>query len=143
MANLELAREINAPVERVFQAWSDPAQMQQWFFPNEDMSCTVTADFRVGGNYEVLMHSAAKDKTFKHFGTYEAIEPNRRIVFTWNSPFVENTRVTLSFAPVGKGTQLQLHHEFFEDDAIKQQHNDGWHGCLQQLTNHLNATVAA
>jgi len=31
---LVIKRTFAAPVERVYQAWTDPAQMAQWFSPN-------------------------------------------------------------------------------------------------------------
>ena len=49
--SLEIVRFINAPTDRVYDAWADPGQLRQWFGPENVRTRNITADLRVGGKY--------------------------------------------------------------------------------------------
>ena len=46
-----LSRVIAAPRERVFQAWTDPKQVVQWFGPDGFTVESLECDIRVGGRW--------------------------------------------------------------------------------------------
>ena len=49
-----LCRVIDAPIEKVFAAWTDPQQITQWFGP-EGFSCdTSECDIREGGHWRFV-----------------------------------------------------------------------------------------
>jgi uncharacterized protein YndB with AHSA1/START domain len=49
--SLEIKRVIKAPRQRVYAAWTDPAQMKQWFGPEKVQTRELIADARVGGEF--------------------------------------------------------------------------------------------
>jgi hypothetical protein len=49
--SLEIIRFINVPPARVYDAWTDPEQLRQWFGPENVRTRNITADVRVGGKY--------------------------------------------------------------------------------------------
>ena len=49
-----LSRVIAAPRERVFQAWTDPAQIGQWFGPDGFKVETLECDIRPGGRWRFI-----------------------------------------------------------------------------------------
>jgi len=49
-----LTRVIAAPRARVFQAWTDPAQITQWFGPDGFQVETLECDLRVGGRWRFV-----------------------------------------------------------------------------------------
>jgi uncharacterized protein YndB with AHSA1/START domain len=49
-----LTRVIAAPRERVFQAWTDPKQIQQWFGPDGFKVASLECDIRVGGRWRFI-----------------------------------------------------------------------------------------
>ena len=49
--SLEIIRFINAPPARVYDAWTDPAQLREWFGPENVRTRSITADVRAGGKY--------------------------------------------------------------------------------------------
>src|SRR4029077_14841277 len=60
-----LSRVIAAPRERVFQAWSDPKQITQWFGPDGFKIESLECDIRAGGGrglrfYRTAGHPQAK-----------------------------------------------------------------------------------
>lgn len=53
---LVVSRMINAPRERVFAAFSDPANMSLWWGPNGFTTTTYEMAFKVGGVWRYVMH---------------------------------------------------------------------------------------
>lgn len=49
-----LSRVIAAPRERVFEAWSDPKQITQWFGPEGFKVESLECDIRVGGRWRFI-----------------------------------------------------------------------------------------
>lgn len=51
-----ITRLINAPRERVWQAWSNLDALSQWWGPNGFTTTTEEFDFSVGGKWKFIMH---------------------------------------------------------------------------------------
>ncbi|MEW6436888.1 MAG: SRPBCC family protein [Pseudomonadota bacterium] len=49
-----LSRVIDAPRERVFQAWTDPKQIVQWFGPDGFKVESLECDIRAGGRWRFI-----------------------------------------------------------------------------------------
>jgi len=49
-----LSRVLAAPRERVFQAWTDPAQITQWFGPDGFTVESLECDIRPGGRWRFI-----------------------------------------------------------------------------------------
>jgi uncharacterized protein YndB with AHSA1/START domain len=135
---LQIVRFLAAPVERVFSALTDPAQMSRWFFAGEAWTAEATNDLRVGGEYRVTMISDAGDRIVCS-GVYRAIEPPSRLVFTWTSYAVTDTVVTVELRVLGNGTELTLTHDGLVDAGVRELHGQGWGGCLASLERYLSA----
>jgi len=50
-----ITRIFDAPRERVFEAWTDPGAVVDWFGPGHMTTERVHIDLRVGGRYELTM----------------------------------------------------------------------------------------
>lgn len=136
---LTVERTIQAPPETVFNAWLDPEMMRRFLMPRETMSVpSASNDPREGGRFDILMRS--DDREFPHWGIYREIRPHDRLVFTWQSPFsVEDSTVTLTFAPVDSGTHVTLTQVRFHDAEARDSHANGWTGILESLAKKLAA----
>ena len=55
--SLTLKRRLNAPPEKVYAAWTDPAQISKWFGPDAGPVTRAETDVRVGGRFHVVFHS--------------------------------------------------------------------------------------
>ena len=52
---LVLTRVISAPRERVYEAWTKPEQIAQWFAPKPFQLIIHKMDFRPGGRFSMAM----------------------------------------------------------------------------------------
>jgi uncharacterized protein YndB with AHSA1/START domain len=135
---LVIDRVFTAPPDRVFAAWTDTAQLAEWYGP-EGMKAEIFAnDLTVGGQYSLVMKSAEGE--YHLSGEYEEIEPPRKLVFTWKwKTSDETTRVTIELRPQGDGTHLRLTHTGFAEAEQASSHDQGWSSSLNELERYLAA----
>jgi uncharacterized protein YndB with AHSA1/START domain len=121
-----------APIDEVYDAWTEPKTMARWLSPIGHSE--VEADVRVGGTFRVVMG----DMRIEHTGEYLAVEPPRRLSFTWQSPYTgdEPSVVTVILTADGEGTHLLLVHERLPDGEAES-HRGGWGAILQRLATEV------
>jgi uncharacterized protein YndB with AHSA1/START domain len=134
--SLTLKRRIKAPPAQVFEAWTDPKKLVQWFGPAETVARSVRAqvDLRPGGRYQMNFQTEDGER-HQVGGVYREVVPDRRLVFTWawHSTPERESLVTVTLASDGEGTLLTLHHEQFFDQKARDGHERGWTGTLDKL----------
>jgi len=109
-----LTRLFDAPRELVFNAWTDPAHIDQWWGPNGCRNETFEMDVRPGGMWRYVMH--APDGTdYDNRSVYHEVVAPERLVYTQGSD-IENDpaafHVTVTFAALGNATQLTIRMRF-------------------------------
>ena len=84
--NVVVTRILDAPVEEVWKAWSDPEYVMQGWGPTGFTSPRAEMDFRVGGASLVCMRALAEygGQDMYHTWTYTEIDPYERIEFIQN-----------------------------------------------------------
>ncbi len=75
---LVLERIIDAPPEKVFKAYTDPAILAQWFAPKPWKIVDPIIEPRVGGRFNFTMHGP-DGEVFPNSGVFLDVVPNRRI----------------------------------------------------------------
>ena len=135
--SLQIKRVIKAPRDRVYAAWTDPAQMKQWFGPENVQTRHLIADPRVGGEFRWdLTNSEGEKMTMR--GEYRELLPNKKIVFTWQWEDDEDWEnhtsiVTVELADRDGGTELRLTHEQLPNEESRNGHTRGWNSALDKL----------
>ncbi|MDT2022269.1 SRPBCC family protein [Methylocella sp. CPCC 101449] len=147
--DLVLEREIDVPVEWVWQAWTDPESIKHWFVPKPWTVTECEIDLRVGGGFRSVMRSP-EGQEFPNLGCYLEIVPMKRLIFTDTllpgfrpapKPFFT---AGLFLEPNGKGTRytaIAVH----GDAASRKTHEDmgfydGWSTVVDQMVAHIKAT---
>jgi uncharacterized protein YndB with AHSA1/START domain len=136
---VEIERRLPAPVDEVFRWWTDPERLREWMSPVGTVEAEV--DLRVGGAIRIVMKGDGRE--IEHRGTYLEIEPPRRLVFTWASPYTgpEPSIVTVELAPDGASvTRLRLNHRRLPEVAAAS-HRGGWGSMLDRLGEQLRAAA--
>jgi uncharacterized protein YndB with AHSA1/START domain len=134
---LEIERLIPAPPERVFEYWTEPELLAQWFGPEGCDIPTRSLDVRPGGKWRTIIRSPdGKLRTVS--GVYNTIERPRRLVFTWGWDDEDGVRgheteVTVTLEPTPGGTRLKLVQQDFENSEVRNLHNGGWSSSFNKL----------
>ena len=140
--SLEIKRLIKAPRDRVYAAWTDPAQMKQWFGPENVQTHDLIADARVGGEFRWdLANSEGEKMTMR--GEFRELDPDRKVVFTWHWDDDEDwgnhiSVVTVELEDVDGGTELRLTHERLPSEQSRDGHTGGWNSALDKLQEFLS-----
>ena len=138
--SVTLKRRLAAPPEKVYAAWTNPAQLAQWFGPSQTIEGSVQAemDVRVGGRFRACFKT--DDGEYHEVsGVYREVVPDQKLVFTWawyTTPERESL-VTVFIRGEGEGSMLTLTHEQFFDEAARDGHKRGWTGTLDKLERYL------
>ncbi|MGQ0642082.1 MAG: SRPBCC family protein [Gemmatimonadaceae bacterium] len=82
---LRVAQVIRADREKLFRAWTDPAEPVHWWRMEEKgwAFAGATIDLRVGGRYRLGMTSP-EGKTHVAVGEYGVLDRPKRLAFTWD-----------------------------------------------------------
>lgn len=160
---LEMTRVIKASRQRVFDAWTRPEFIRQWFGP-EVKKCTLAeTDPRVGGAYTLELRGEPCEgesvesgdsvdsgdsikggidmsRTSRASGRYIKVDPFDLLQFTWKGdwePDGPETLVTVALRDVEGGTEIKLTHERFATDASRDAHQHGWAESMDKLVRFL------
>ena len=135
-----LRRVFRAPPALVFDAFTKPGMLEEWWGPKGYEVPVVDIDLRVGGAYRFEMARPGGERAVLA-GEFRAIERPRKLSYTWNwvegGPFKEETLVTLEFKDHAEGTELVLTHEGFDDPEIRDQHDEGWSSSFNCLDSYF------
>ena len=134
---VEIHRLLPASIGEVFRWWTDPDRLQEWMTPVGTVEAEV--DLRVGGRLRIVMKGDGR--VIEHTGEYLEIDPPRRLVFTWMSPYTGSlpSVITVELRPAGDDlTDLRLVHSRLPDEAAPW-HRGGWDAMLDRLGGRLNA----
>jgi uncharacterized protein YndB with AHSA1/START domain len=139
--SLHIKRFINAPRASVYAAWTDPAQLKEWWGPETVRTRNFAADVRVGGKYRWDLINQ-EDEEMSVFGEYRELVPEKKIVFTWKWDDDDvwenrNSVVTVELFDAAGGTELHLRHEQLPSTESRDRHNEGWNSVLDQLEKFL------
>lgn len=134
---LVLTRTLNAPIELVFEAWTDPKHLVRWWGPMDFTLPHCEQDFRVGGKYRFCMRAPDGCDHWVR-GEYTYINAPSRLVFTWlrednDGDIWCDTIVEITLVRRGASTVLTLNQTTFATEAHCKEHADGWSACLDRM----------
>ncbi|WP_246784860.1 SRPBCC family protein [Bradyrhizobium sp. S69] len=115
---LVVTRSFNGPARLVFEAWTRPELLKQWWVPKSTgmslLSCEM--DVRVGGKYRFEFgHGASKPMAF--FGSYIDVTPYARLVWT-NDESDDGAVTTVTFEEKDDQTLLVMHERYSSKEAL-------------------------
>jgi uncharacterized protein YndB with AHSA1/START domain len=138
---LRLSRRFRAPRDRVFDAWTDPEVLRQWWAAGETWETpTAEVDLRPGGRYRLSMRDTGTGAVHTIVGEYTEIRRPERLAYTWtweSNPEEmkgsEESLVEVDFVEDGDETEVVLTHSGFANAEIRAMHEHGWTACLDNL----------
>jgi uncharacterized protein YndB with AHSA1/START domain len=136
-----VVRRFNAPPERVYDAWLDPAMIGGWMFGpalRDEEVVSLSIDARVGGAFSFVVRRQGQE--IDHIGEYLEMDRPRRLAFAWGvrQDPPQMSRILLDLAPRDSGSELALTHELHPDWAdFKSQSEAAWGRMLDALALRL------
>jgi uncharacterized protein YndB with AHSA1/START domain len=134
----------DAPPQRVFNAWADPAAKARWFGPPEKPDYTL--DFRVGGG-EHFITEGPDGARYSFDAVYQDIVPGARIIHAYDM-HRDGVRISVSLATVeleaqGEGTRLTVteHGVYLDGHDTPAQREHGTKALMGALGAYLRESV--
>jgi uncharacterized protein YndB with AHSA1/START domain len=133
---VRLERTFHADIDRVFRAFTDPAELVHWWGPMDVRTSVAEIDLRVGGECRWVMHPSGQVAVL--YGQIVDLDPPQLLVMTnrWDGQD-EESLVTLRLTSVPSGTHLELIHQRLPARADPDQYRQGWEAALASLTRYL------
>ena len=124
---------INAPVDRVWSAYTTPDDIKQWNAASDDWHTTQsTVDLREGGSFSSRMEAKDGSFGFDFAGTYTKVVPNQLIEYS----FGERGAV-VEFNRAAEGVTVRVTFDAEEQHSAEQQ-RQGWQSILDNFARYVH-----
>jgi uncharacterized protein YndB with AHSA1/START domain len=108
---LTLTRTFDAPRQLVWDAYTVPEQLAQWWGPNIFRTPleTITVDLRPGGDFKLTMVSSVDGTRYPSEMEFREVVPIERLVYGWETQThgVDAGEVTVTLTEEGGRTHLE------------------------------------
>lgn len=150
--DIVITRIIDAPLEMVWKAWTDPEMVMRWWGPKYYTSPWCKIDLRVGGKFIFAMRAPKEQGGMENFtaGVYQKIVPLERLEFTQGladkdgnridpaeigmpPDFPKEIRTVIVFRPKGNMTELTITEHDWTPGQMMVYSYAGMHQCLDKM----------
>lgn len=134
---LSLKRTFNAPISLVWEAWTQPEHIAEWWNPKGIKTKVIEHDFRVGGKWKYSM-PMPNGKEFIAEGEYVEIVEFEKIVSSANfKPVTEGVEIQALFKANGNKTDFTFNvvhpTEAYKIQQEKMGIMNGWGPVFERL----------
>lgn len=142
--DLTISRLLQAPRAKIWQAWSDPTHLKEWWCPKPWVTEVRAFDFRPGGAFHTCMRGPEGNSS-DNPGCFLDILPQTRIVMSscllgdWRpapTPWMPMSAI-ITLADEAGGTRYSAHVMHATPEARAQHEqmgfHEGWGICIEQL----------
>ncbi|RYE18629.1 MAG: polyketide cyclase [Sphingobacteriales bacterium] len=120
---------VGAPVEKVWNYWSDPKHITQWSAASDDWHTPrAENDLRVGGQFSSRMEAKDGSFGFDFGGTYDAVDEHKQIAYTLG----DGRKVDIQFTTNGDQTDIVQTFDPESTNPIEMQ-REGWQAILNNF----------
>jgi uncharacterized protein YndB with AHSA1/START domain len=140
---IRIERVFDAPRDRVFAVYTDPALIPEWWGPYGTTTTVDKMDARTGGDWRFVVRD--KDGTESGFrGAYREVTPPERIVqtFEWEGMPGYVSLETATFEDLGDRTRVVTTSVFYTTEERDGMIQSGMEGGMQETYARLDALLA-
>jgi uncharacterized protein YndB with AHSA1/START domain len=124
----------NAPIAKVWSAYTTPADIKVWNTASDDWHTTAASvDLRVGGAFSSRMEAKDGSVGFDFAGTYTKLVPHQRIEYSFG-----DRAGVVEFIPAAQGVTVRVTFDSETTHSTEQQ-RDGWQAILNNFAKHVQA----
>ena len=117
---IHIERSFNAPLQLVWDAWTKPEILDQWWAPKPWKTNTVSMDFKLGGSWIYNM-DGPDEETYRCEMKFDKIED--RIMYSgldnWNKSDLPGTHWTVRFNSIGENTLVIVEAAYSELESLE------------------------
>src|ERR671928_758991 len=142
-----ISRVINAPRELVFEAFTEVRHLSRWWGPEGFSTTTRSFEFRVGGEWDFVMHGPDGTDYPEWITWREIVPPERIALLHGESRDDPNAFESVwTFEPAGEQTRIVMRTVFpskeIRDEAVAKYHAiEGGQQTLSNLAAYVTGIV--
>ena len=141
---LTIEKTLNASIQLVWDAWSNPEHIAQWWGPKGMKTTVVEHDFQVGGKwkYSMIMPDGGE---FIGEGKYSEIVMLEKIISSADfKPMTEGVEIQVLLEQAGEQTKFTFHCVHATEEYKIQQEKmgfyNGWGSTFERLAEFVSKT---
>ena len=147
---LVLVAEFPAPIERVWELWSDPRQLERWWGPPTHPATVERHDLAAGGEVAYFMTGPDGERS-RGWWRITSVAPPRSLEFTDGfahrdgtpNAATPTTTVRVRLAEQDGGTRMELRFGFASSEHMRQLERWGAFEVFPQSVGQMDAVLAA
>jgi uncharacterized protein YndB with AHSA1/START domain len=125
---------VDAPIAKVWSAYTTPEDIKQWNAASEDWHTTQSSvDLREGGAFSSRMEAKDGSFGFDFSGTYTKIIPDRLIEYSFG-----DRKGVVEFVQGNQGVTVRVSFDA-ETTHPEEQQRQGWQAILNNFAKHVAA----
>jgi uncharacterized protein YndB with AHSA1/START domain len=132
---ITVQNNINAPIETVWECWTNPEHITKWNNASDDWHTPYAEnDLRTGGRFKSTMASKDGTMSFDFEGEYTLVEQNEAIEYV----MADGRKVEISFAATPSGVAVI---ESFdpETENSEEMQRGGWQAILNNFKKYVES----
>ncbi len=139
---LTIERTFNAPIQLVWDAWTRPEHLSNWWGPKGMETLVVTHKLEVGGQWKFIMQMP-NGSEFVAEGEYEVIEPPKKLITSANfRPMTEGVTMEILLEADGERTKFTFNVIHPTEEYCKQQEAMGFYNGWGSTFDRLDELLA-
>lgn len=136
---LSISRTLKASIELVWEVWTTPEHIAQWWGPNGFTNTIQQMDVREGGEWKLTMHGP-DGTNYPNRSIYKEIVLHKKIVFEHFNPHFITTVV---FEPNGEETHMSWTAVFDSEEMLQtiikaHKADEGMKQNISKLENYIS-----
>lgn len=130
---ITLESTINASIEKIWEAWTNPIHIKNWCFATDDWYVPAAEnDLRVGGKFWTVMSAKDSSSSFDFVGTYTTVIKHTIIEYQIS----DGRMVYITFFDLLNCVKIT---ESFEPESVNSQElqRQGWQAILDNFKKYV------
>lgn len=124
---------VNAPIETVWECWTDPRHIPGWAFAADDWGAeALTNEVQEGGSFKTRMFAKDGSFEFDFEGTYTEVKQHKLLAYSMS----DGRKVHITFEEVPEGVRIT---ETFdpENENLVEMQKEGWQSFLNNFKKYV------
>lgn len=135
MTKITIHTTVNSSIEKVWAAWTTPADINHWNAASDDWHNPKSSnDLRVGGHFSYRMEAKDSSVGFDFEGTFTKVEQSKCIEYV----MADERVVSVTFEATDEGIKVT---ETFDAEDIHsaEMQRQGWQAILDRFSAYVEA----
>lgn len=137
MTQITVTTLVEAPIEHVWECWTNPEHIMEWNHASDDWHCpAATNDLTVGGKFSATMSANDDSVSFEFGGTYTDVTPHERLEYDMS----DSRHVSVTFEEEDNQIRVTEVFDAETENPIEMQ-QAGWQAILDNFRDYCQASI--